>query len=122
MMYIDVPCDLYVIFTACLFIVSTSTKQSMQARWKMRPALLTESIIEVRQIKEALHITPVNWEQIYNKNPSITTKGFYYWYVGGLQHVSVKMGHLQTIKISRTTEKRHTVMGKIPHTLILKTP
>jgi len=42
----------------------------------MRPALLAESIIEVRQIKGAQHITPAIWEQRYKKNPSITTKGF----------------------------------------------
>jgi len=49
----------------------------------MCPALLAESIIESRQIKEAQDITPANWEQRYKKNPSTTTKGFYYWYMGG---------------------------------------
>jgi hypothetical protein len=47
----------------------------------MCPALLAESIIEVRQIKEAQYITPANWEQRYKKNPSTTTRGFYYRYI-----------------------------------------
>jgi hypothetical protein len=46
------------------------------------------------------------------------------WRGGVVKHVSVKMDYLQIMKISKSTEKRHAVMGKPPppHMVIIKTP